>query len=589
MVKKPPRSRASPITNVSATSKGPDPKPSHKFFIPPIIAFYIFFLYTILSALFAPIQDCDETFNYWEPTHYLNHGYGLQTWEYSPEYSIRSWFYIILHAIPGKAMYLLSGSKMVEFYSIRIMLGLFCSIAETRLYSAISRTLNPRLGVIFLMIMVFSPGTFHAATAYLPSSFAMTTSMLGLTAFMDCYGGPKTAQGIMWFGIGGIVGWPFSAALIEPLVADEIMATFVTKKWFEVTRRFLDGAAIEMGIDAFFYHKIVLVPWRIVFYNVLSASKDHGPDIFGTEPWHFYIRNLLLNFNVWFVLAVAVGPLLLLQLVFRTQSTTKQTIMRSFTFIAPFYIWLGIFTLQAHKEERFMYPAYPFLALNAAIGLHIILSYIGSSNPRELIGRIPARIKFLFVSSLIISSVDIGILRTLGSVTAYNAPLQIYQKLNDVARPSDVLCLGKEWYRFPSSHFLPNGMHAKFIKSEFNGLLPGEFREADVGSGFFPGTWLIPPGMNDRNEEDPGKHVDISHCNYLVDSYFPGVNGTDLEPNYILDTDTWEALTCSKFLDHSQTDIVGRMLWVPDSALIPEQFQRKWGQYCLLQRRMSST
>lgn len=28
------------------------------------------------------ISDCDETFNYWEPLHYLMYGRGLQTWEY---------------------------------------------------------------------------------------------------------------------------------------------------------------------------------------------------------------------------------------------------------------------------------------------------------------------------------------------------------------------------------------------------------------------------------------------------------------------------------------------------------------------------
>jgi alpha-1,2-mannosyltransferase len=50
-------------------------------------------------------------------------------------------------------------------------------------------------------------------------------------------------------------------------------------------------------------------------------------------------------------------------------------------------------------------------------------------------------------------------------------------------------------------------MRAKFIKSEFSGLLPGEFNEAKTGFGFYPGTWLIPPGMNDRNEEDLGKYV----------------------------------------------------------------------------------
>jgi alpha-1,2-mannosyltransferase len=72
------------------------------FFIPPIIAFYIFLLANVLAAAYAPIQDCDEVFNYWEPTHYLAHGYGLQTWEYSPEFAIRSWAYVGLHALAGK-------------------------------------------------------------------------------------------------------------------------------------------------------------------------------------------------------------------------------------------------------------------------------------------------------------------------------------------------------------------------------------------------------------------------------------------------------------------------------------------------------
>ncbi len=72
---------------------------SSSFQLLPITAFYCFLLSHLLAAFFAPIQDCDETFNYWEPTHYLRHGFGLQTWEYSPEYAIRSWFYIVLHAV----------------------------------------------------------------------------------------------------------------------------------------------------------------------------------------------------------------------------------------------------------------------------------------------------------------------------------------------------------------------------------------------------------------------------------------------------------------------------------------------------------
>jgi alpha-1,2-mannosyltransferase len=36
----------------------------------------------VLSGLYNGIWDCDESMNYWEPTHYLLFGTGLQTWEY---------------------------------------------------------------------------------------------------------------------------------------------------------------------------------------------------------------------------------------------------------------------------------------------------------------------------------------------------------------------------------------------------------------------------------------------------------------------------------------------------------------------------
>ncbi|MCJ1304520.1 mannosyltransferase [Hypocenomyce scalaris] len=417
--------------------------------------------------------------------------------------------------------------------------------------------------------------------------------MLGMSAFMDWSGGPRTAQGIMWFGIGGIVGWPFATALIMPFIVEELVLASLSREGIEVFRRFLDGTvrsllvlALQVAIDTFFYHKVVLIPWRIVSYNIFAGS-GRGPNIFGTEPWDFYIRNLLLNFNIWFLLAVAAAPLLALQRLLQAPTRTKATLLRSTVFIFPFYMWLTIFSAQAHKEERFMYPAYPFLALNAAIALHIILSFVGSSDPQGLMSKIPAKIRLAFVSAFVILAIDAGVLRTIGVVSAYRAPLQLYGALRQsgMAKPDRTVCMGKEWYRFPSSYHLPNGMRAKFVKSAFDGLLPGEFNEAQIGFGFFSGTWLIPPGMNDQNIADPGKYFDIDHCMFLVDSSFPGSRTSPLEPPYMLDTKTWEALRCSSFLDTSQTSVFGRILWVPDWDFIPQRFRRQWGRLCLLRRR----
>ncbi len=250
------------------------------------------------------------------------------------------------------------------------------------------------------------------------------------------------------------------------------------------------------------------MPLNIVLYNIFSGP-GRGPEIYGTEPWHFYIRNLLLNFNVWFVLAVSALPLFALQKLFSRSGQQGVTGLRTIIFISPFYLWLGIFTFQPHKEERFMYPMYPALALNAAMALHIILAALGQSDPKTLLGKIPARFKLFVVSMTMLTSVDIGAARIYGIYSAYSAPLKIYEPLESVGHAGDSICFGKEWYRFPSSYHLPNDMRAKFVKSEFDGLLPGEFSEAKTGFGFWSGAWLIPPGMNDMNQEDMGKYVSL--------------------------------------------------------------------------------
>lgn len=208
-----------------------------------MVAFYIFLVPALFAAYFAPIQDCDEVFNYWEPTHYLNHSYGLQTWEYSPVYALRSWAYAGIHATIiwfGSWLPMVSG-KTAEFYFLRVVLAVFCTFCETRLFSTIQRTMNPRIALIFMAIMASSTGLFHSAAAYLPSSFAMYMTMLGTAAFMDWRGGLRTNQGIMWFGIGAALGWPFAGVLVLPFVAEEILFASITNEVFETTRRLLDG------------------------------------------------------------------------------------------------------------------------------------------------------------------------------------------------------------------------------------------------------------------------------------------------------------------------------------------------------------
>ncbi|KAK3389630.1 Alg9-like mannosyltransferase family-domain-containing protein [Podospora didyma] len=568
--------------------------------IEPISAFYIFLGANLLAAIFSPIQDCDETFNYWEPLHYLSHGYGLQTWEYSPDYAIRSWLYISFHAIVANIRRLLPRSdKVAEFYFVRYALAFACALCQTLMWRAVCLALNPRVGLFFIMALVFSPGNFHSATAFLPSSFAMYWAMVGAAAFMNWRGGIKTSQGMFWFAVGGVFGWPFAIALCAPFVFEEaFFALFsdserMIESFIRLSRGviatlllvFFDGA-----INTFFYKKVEAVSWNIIKYNIFSSTG--GPELYGTEPWDFYFKNLVLNFNVWFLLALLSMPLFLLQKLFsRSAGETFQSGLRTVVFLTPFYMWLAIFTLQPHKEERFMYPAYPFLALNAALSIHTLLSAFGHTDPKTLVGKIPAKLKLAIVALGLIASFDIGLARIVGLYTGYSAPMSLYAPLNEIGGPGDSVCFGKEWYRFPSSYFLPHNMRAKFVRSEFRGLLPGEFSEARIGFGFWSGTWLPTIGLNERNEEDMGKYVDIRTCSFLVDTQYPEQQKaldwkpSPNEPDYVADLEHWDEVKCLPFLDAANTPFLARALWVPDLPFVPESLKRKYGRHCLLRQK----
>lgn len=116
------------------------------------------------------------------------------------------------------------------------------------MFRVVNNILNPRVALFFMMSMVFSPGMFHASASFLPSSFAMYTTMLGMAAFMNWRGGLKTSAGIFWFAVGGIIGWPFAMALSAPFLFEEIIFASLSSKdaFIEVIMRFIRGIVASL-------------------------------------------------------------------------------------------------------------------------------------------------------------------------------------------------------------------------------------------------------------------------------------------------------------------------------------------------------
>ncbi|XP_068773041.1 alpha-1,2-mannosyltransferase ALG9 isoform X2 [Struthio camelus] len=511
------------------------------------------------AALLSNISDCDETFNYWEPTHYLVYGKGFQTWEYSPAYAIRSYAYLWLHALP--ALFhakVLQTNKVLIFYFLRCLLAFLSCICELYFYKAVCKKFGLHVSRLMLAFLVLSTGMFCSSAAFLPSSFCMYTTMIAMTGwYMD-----KTSVAVLGVAAGALVGWPFSAALGLPIAFDLLI---LKRRW----KSFLNWCVVSLImflvplviVDSYYYGKLVVAPLNIVLYNVFTS---HGPDLYGTEPCSFYFINGFLNFNVAFILALLVLPLTCFMECL-LQKFHVQNLGRPYWLtLAPMYIWIMIFFSQPHKEERFLFPIYPLICLCGAVALSALQKCYHFIFQRYRLEHYTVSSNWLALGTVFLFGL-LSLSRSVALFRGYHGPLDLYPEFHRIAtdptihtvpegRPVNV-CVGKEWYRFPSSFLLPDNWQLQFILSEFRGQLPKPFAKGPMA------TRIIPTDMNDQNREEPSRYIDISKCHYLVD--LDTAAETPREPKYSSNKEEWITIAYKPFLDASSLpgDVSCKVRW----------------------------
>ncbi|KIM32271.1 glycosyltransferase family 22 protein [Serendipita vermifera MAFF 305830] len=602
------------------------------------------------AAMYSNISDCDEVYNFWEPLHYIFKGYGFQTWEVSPEYAIRSWAYIFLHypfVIIGQ---LLSDRKRTAFFTVRAALGLISTLCEARLFRSVAESVSERVGIYLLIMLMTSAGMWSASTAFLPSTFAMYCNMLAFSFAVQPArsrtpnpSDARTLFATVIFGAGAIVGWPFSILASFPFVFEELfvrsgdkvaenaVGKWIADRWIRMVGCVFLTAFLfipVIGIDSIAYGRFTSTTWNIISYNLFGGA-ERGPDLYGTEPWHFYLLNLILNFNALLPLALFSLPALLIThaVDYTRLGSRKHTEQESSPYfvlsirLAPFYLWLLVLSLQAHKEERFMFPVYPLLCFNAAVTLYLMRGWLDAfftKTVSQYAASQSSSMRILTLNVLLGSGV-ISFLRIAALFKYYHAPMDvafhfehtelprllnatgllpplppIRNKRYDNEPRADMklvrqfglrLCIGKEWYRFPSHFFVPDGIDVKFIKSEFDGLLPQPFPPSVGSSAFWPwdGMRVVPEGLNDLNIENSAHYGDVSDCDYLFDLDFPtNPRSSAVEQRFAPQKGIWDTVHCEQFLDAANSPTLSRILWIPGRSWWTKN---EYGNYCMLRNR----
>ena len=328
------------------------------------------------------------------------------------------------------------------------------------------------------------------------------------------------------------------------------------------------GAAIGVPlvlVDSYMFGQAVLAPLNIVLYNVFPANPElTGPDIYGTEPLSFYLRNCVLNFNVVapFVALLAAPALLRLLLVVPPRNRSSPQQLHALTAIAcAIGLWVGVFFTRPHKEERFLYPIYPLLLVAASWTLSAA-AFVSDDTRAAWLRRACRALAVL----LLVAHALLSVSRGLALHKNYAASMDIYKALNEpavkFASPATEhkeliqVCVGKEWHRFPSSFFVPEDLtlstkrqrwRLAFVRSEFGGQLPGRFVETKdvVGA-----TRHVDSLFNDQNKQVAERFVPIERCDYLIDTdNKQDTSAPSDQRRHATDDGKWRVLRKLAFLD----------------------------------------
>ncbi|KAJ1914241.1 mannosyltransferase [Mycoemilia scoparia] len=542
-------------------------------------------------------------------------------------------------------------------------------------------------------MLATSAGMYHASVAFLPSSFSMYFVMLG-SAFSfkspSLLESKRIVYALQLFGIGAIFGWPYAAIISFPAIIEELfirgsdqipgrakvdVLMQVLRKWRvrrinSVLRGVISGASLLLvvgAVDSYYYDRITLSLWNAVKYNLFGGSK-RGPDLYGTEPWTYYFANGFINFNIVFVFALLSLPLWgcqyvlwrILDKISTRKSRKKHRVIDEYLPVRrepthphmlllirmiPFYLVLAIFTLQPHKEERFLYIIYPYICFNGAVSLHLVRSLfnevaviLGSGGFIRSTVATSGKLNWLFLTiSTVLSTMRIFALfhyysraaslfmALPGFADTPNVPMDFSVSLkallpstisgidHSLHNPSELekskitnVCIGKEWHRFPSHYFMPHNYHLRFLQTPaFKGQLPGDF--LPVTNSLRESTSHIQKTFNDMNREEPSHYWKESKCDYVVDIDWTAIPDSvyheKSEPlPYARQTGKWEKVRCAPYLDKDRSKALGRVFYTPEKAKVfivklknwflgrkdPEKEAEEldtwiqWGEACLL-------
>ena len=374
-------------------------------------------LITILILLHlwvAPYTKVEESFNIQATHDIINYGFPLRNisstiqtyYDHTtfPGAVPRTFVGSVALAIVSKPLLYHSGADAQ--FVVRAVLGMFNAFALYKYKGAVERAFGRDAGRWYVLLQASQFHVLYYASRTLPNMFAFGLTTFALREFLPVHGardllneGHKQKLGILWLVFAGVV---FRSEIAVLLFAQLLLLVAQGRISLQTMVPTGFGSAlvallVSVPIDSYFWQKPIWPELAGFYYNAIQGKSAD----WGTSPITYYFSSLLPK-----LLLNPLIPIFLLPLGFVIPAI--RTHVRDL--VVPSLLFVAIYSLQPHKEARFIIYAVPPLTAAASLSA----SYIWVRRSKNYIYRlgslvILASVLLSFVTSntmLLISSLN---------------------------------------------------------------------------------------------------------------------------------------------------------------------------------------
>ncbi|ROT35285.1 hypothetical protein SODALDRAFT_300643 [Sodiomyces alkalinus F11] len=363
---------------------------------PSLILLHLFVApYTKVEESFT-IQAAHDILVYGTPTHDVNARFKATYDHFTfPGAVPRSFVGPVLLAGVSQPLVHLSGFSHAQLV-VRAVLGLFNAACLLFFARSLARGLGVAVARWWVLLMASQFHVIFYASRTLPNMFAFGLTTLS-SALLLPHPDTRKAAARQRVAISMLV---FSAVIFRSEVAILLATTGLhlllsgrtplPQLVVPFAVSFIVALAISVPIDSYFWQKPLWPELWAFAFNVLRG----GASGWGTSPWHYYFSSALPR-----LLLNPLVPTLLIPFA----ATHPATAPTTRALLLPGLLFVSIYSLQPHKEARFIFYVVPSFTAAAAQGANLIFA---------------RRTKGLFPHGLLAAIVPLSILATFAAASA---------------------------------------------------------------------------------------------------------------------------------------------------------------------------